>query len=103
MSIILLSLFPSCDDPYDYYNPPGDLPDPIYTQIKKESNFSIFANGIEMVPELQNIIDASGLYTAFIPTDSAFQEYFNEKGINSLADLSAEDLQMLKDLGLKTE
>jgi len=94
-SIILLSLFPSCDDPYDYYNPPGDLPDPIYTQIKKESNFSIFASGIEMVPELQNIIDASGLYTAFIPTDSAFQEYFNEKGINSLADLSAEELQTL--------
>lgn len=95
VAIILLSVIPSCDDPFDYYNPPGDLPDPIYTQIKKEPNFSIFASGIELVPELQNIIDASGLYTAFIPTDSAFQEYFNKKGINSLADLPAEELNTL--------
>ena len=74
----VLFLIPSCNDPFDYYNPPGDSPDPIYTQIKKNPEFSIFAQGIELVPELVNIIDASGLYTSFIPTDSAFQVYFSK-------------------------
>lgn len=93
--LFVLSMLPSCSDPFDYYNPPGDSPDPIYTQIKKNPDFSIFAHGIELVPELVNIIDASGLYTAFIPTDSAFQVYFAKKGINSLEELPADELSML--------
>jgi len=88
-------LLPSCADPFDYYNPPGDSPDPIYTQIKKIPEFSIFAQGIELVPELVDIIDASGLYSAFIPTDSAFQVYFSKKGISSIDQLPADELSML--------
>jgi uncharacterized surface protein with fasciclin (FAS1) repeats len=91
----VLFLIPSCSDPFDYYNPPGDSPDPIYTQIKKTPEFSIFAQGIELVPELVNIIDASGLYTAFIPTDSAFQVYFAKKGITSISEIPMDELSML--------
>lgn len=91
----LLFLIPSCSDPFEYYNPPGDSPDPIYTQIKKIPEFSIFAQGIELVPELVDIIDASGLYSAFIPTDSAFQVYFDKKGITSIDQLPPDELDML--------
>jgi uncharacterized surface protein with fasciclin (FAS1) repeats len=91
----VLFLAPSCSDPFDYYNPPGDSPDPIYTQIKKQPDFSIFAQGIELVPELVNIIDASGLYTAFIPTDSAFEVYFEKKGISSIDQIPQDELSML--------
>ncbi len=93
--LFILLVIPSCSDPFDYYNPPGDSPDPIYTQIKKIPEFSIFAQGIELVPELVNIIDASGLYTAFIPTDSAFQVYFAKKGISSIDQLPPDELDML--------
>ena len=93
--LAMLFLIPSCNDPFDYYNPPGDSPDPIYTQIKKNPEFSIFAQGIELVPELVNIIDASGLYTAFIPTDSAFQVYFSKKGITSIDQIPPDELSML--------
>jgi len=93
--LTLLFLIPSCTDPFEYYNPPGDSPDPIYTQIKKIPEFSIFAQGIELVPELVDIIDASGLYSAFIPTDSAFQVYFNKKGIGSIDQLPPDELSML--------
>ncbi len=91
----MLILPPSCSDPFDYYNPPGDSPDPIYTQISKHPDFSIFAQGIELVPELVQIIDASGLYTAFIPTDSAFQIYFNKRGISSIDQIPVDELTML--------
>lgn len=94
-ALSLFLLVPSCSDPFDYYNPPGDSPDPIYTQIKKNPEFSIFAQGIELVPELVNIIDASGLYSAFIPTDSAFQVYFDKKGITSIEELLPDELDML--------
>lgn len=93
--LITFLMFPSCSDPFDYYNPPGDSPDPIYTQIKKNPEFSIFASGIELVPELVEIIDASGLYTAFIPTDSAFNVYFEKKGISSIEQLPADELNLL--------
>jgi uncharacterized surface protein with fasciclin (FAS1) repeats len=93
--LFMLLLIPACSDPFDYYNPPGDSPDPIYTQIKKTPEFSIFAQGIELVPELVNIIDASGLYSAFIPTDSAFQVYFNKKGIGSIQEIPPDELSML--------
>lgn len=90
-----LFLLTSCTDPFEYYNPPGDSPDPIYTQIKKIPEFSIFAQGIELVPELVDIIDASGLYSAFIPTDSAFQVYFSKKGISSIDQIPEDELSML--------
>ncbi len=92
---IALMLVVSCGEPFDYYNPPGDSPDPVYAQIKKVPEFSIFAHGIELVPELTRIIDASGLYTAFIPTDSAFQIYFQKKGIKSIEEIPADELSML--------
>ena len=38
--LTMLFLVNSCTDPFDYYNPPGDSPDPIYTQIKKIPEFS---------------------------------------------------------------
>jgi uncharacterized surface protein with fasciclin (FAS1) repeats len=94
-SLLLLFLSQSCSDPFDYYNPPGDSPDPIYTQITKHPDFSIFAEGLELVPELVRIIDASGLYTAFIPTDSAFQVYFDERGISSIDQIPEEELTLL--------
>jgi uncharacterized surface protein with fasciclin (FAS1) repeats len=90
-----LILMPSCSDPFDYYNPPGDQPDPIYTQITKHPDFSIFAHGLELVPELVRIIDASGLYTAFIPTDSAFQVYFGRRGISSIDEIPVDELTLL--------
>jgi len=93
--LFVLLLMHSCNDPFDYYNPPGDSPDPIYTQIKKNPEFSIFAQGLELVPELVRIIDASGLYTAFIPTDSAFQVYFNKRGISSIDQIPVDELSML--------
>ncbi len=92
---LMLLLLPSCSDPFDYYNPPGDSPDPIYSQIKKIPEFSIFAQGIELVPDLVDIIDASGLYSAFIPTDSAFQVYFDKRGITSISEIPPEQLDML--------
>ncbi|MFO7935685.1 MAG: fasciclin domain-containing protein [Bacteroidales bacterium] len=94
-ALSILVLLPSCTDPFEYYDPPGDSPDPIYTQITKVPEFSIFAQGLELVPELVRIIDASGLYTAFIPTDSAFHAYFSKRGINSIDQIPVDELTML--------
>jgi uncharacterized surface protein with fasciclin (FAS1) repeats len=95
VAIGLPALLPSCTDPFEYYDPPGDSPDPLYTQITKVPEFSIFAQGLELVPELVRIIDASGLYTAFIPTDAAFQSYFSKRGISSIDQIPVDELTML--------
>ncbi len=84
--------FSGCKDGYDDYWPKNNPKTGfVYTKIKADPNFSIFAAGLERA-DLVRFVNTAGLYTVFAPTNEAFQKYFTAKGYNSIKDVPINDL-----------
>jgi uncharacterized surface protein with fasciclin (FAS1) repeats len=75
--LLLVVLFSCKKDEFDKYARPDWLTGKLYTQIKTESDLSTFAKCIQLVG-YDSVIDVSGSYTVFAPTNEAFQVYFQE-------------------------
>jgi uncharacterized surface protein with fasciclin (FAS1) repeats len=89
--LIAVFLF-GCKKGYDKYwskeNPKTGF---IYDKIKSDSNFTIFAAGLERA-DLVKYVNVSGLYTVFAPTNEAFQKYFKSMGYSSVNDVPVNTL-----------
>ncbi len=86
-----LSLY-GCKDGFDdYWNKPNPKGGMLYSRIKENSKFSIFAQGLERA-DLSKYIDAGGLYTVFAPTNDAFAKYFASSGYKSINDVPIDQL-----------
>lgn len=72
----LLFVF-SCQKEQEIYERPDWLAGKMYTQIKAQEELSTFATCIELTG-YDEILDVSGSYTAFSPSDDAFALYFSE-------------------------
>ncbi|HPT31195.1 MAG TPA: fasciclin domain-containing protein, partial [Prolixibacteraceae bacterium] len=77
--VFLLILFTTgCrDDSIDKYDRPEWLTGKVYTQLKAQTDLSTFAKCIELTG-YDTILDISGSYTVFAPTDEAFALYFQQ-------------------------
>jgi hypothetical protein len=73
-AMFLLLLY-SCKQEPDIYKRPDWLAGKVYTQIKAQPELSTFATCIELTG-YDKILDVSGSYTAFAPSDDAFKLYF---------------------------
>jgi uncharacterized surface protein with fasciclin (FAS1) repeats len=63
----------------------------LYSKIKANPNFSIFAQGLERA-DLVKYINSGGLYTVFAPTNEAFSKYLTQSGYNSINDVPIDQL-----------
>lgn len=72
---ILLLLLYSCEQEQDIYKRPDWLAGKVYTQILAQPELSTFAKCIELTG-YDEILDVSGSYTVFSPSDNAFKLYF---------------------------
>ncbi len=94
--IIILLAFTACEKDYDgYYDMPDNLEGPIYEQLKSNENFSSYVDALERVPKLQVIVNKSGLYTVFAPTNDAWTKYLHENNYASTEDIPPRKLQEL--------
>lgn len=86
----------SCEpDGPSIYDRPDWLAGKLYTQISTEEDLSVFATCIELTG-MDTIIDQSGSYTVFAPTNQAFEEWFrNHPGYNSVEDIPLPELDEL--------
>lgn len=77
--VFLLILFTTgCrDDSIDKYDRPEWLTGKVFTQLKAQTDLSTFAKCIELTG-YDTILDISGSYTVFAPTDEAFALYFQQ-------------------------
>ncbi|HPR32629.1 MAG TPA: fasciclin domain-containing protein, partial [Prolixibacteraceae bacterium] len=67
----LLVFHYSCkQDEFDKYERPDWLAGKVYTQIKAEENLSTFAKCLELTG-YDRVVDVSGSYTVFAPTNEA--------------------------------
>jgi uncharacterized surface protein with fasciclin (FAS1) repeats len=75
---LLIILFIGCrDDQFDKYARPKWLQGKVYTQIKNQPELSTFAKCLELTG-FDKIIDVSGSYTVFAPSNEAFNSYFKD-------------------------
>lgn len=91
--LIVLAGMYSCKDPdyIDKYERPDWLVGKIYTQIFEQPELSTFAECIRLTG-FDTIINISGSYTAFAPSDEAFDTWLVENQYNSVTDIPLKEL-----------
>ena len=92
---MFLILLYSCTQEPDIYKRPDWLAGKVYTQILAQPELSTFAEAIELTG-YDEILDASGSYTVFSPSNEAFQLYFaNNPKYKSVKDIPIDVLTEL--------
>ncbi|HET6558376.1 MAG TPA: fasciclin domain-containing protein [Prolixibacteraceae bacterium] len=97
IALLVLLFFGCKEDEVDKYARPEWLAGKLYTQILTKPEISTFA---ELVKKsgYDSIIDVSGSYTVFAPSNEAFAQYFQENpNYKSVADMPrAEAIKLVK-------
>lgn len=92
--VFLLLLF-SCREELDKYQRPAWLAGKVYTQVLDQSELTTFAKCIELTG-YDKILDVSGSYTVFAPSNEAFQKYFAENpNYSSVDDIPVRELERI--------
>ncbi len=92
---LVLILMYSCREELDKYERPEWLAGKLYTQILEQPELSVFAKAIELT-EYDKLINVSGSYTIFAPSDEAFNAWFaNHPSYNSITDVPLPELERL--------
>jgi len=94
---LFLVLFLGCRKEMDHYVRPTWLAGKLYTQIKTKPELSTFAELLH-IAGYDTIIDVSGSYTVFAPSNDAFIKYFQENSrYKKVSDIpKAEVLNLVK-------
>lgn len=93
---ILLSLFVGCQDlsEHEKYKRPDWLPGKLYTTVLAQENLSKFAECLRLVG-LDTILDVSGSFTVFAPTDEAMEQYLSENQYATVSDIPIDKLERI--------
>ena len=87
-------IFTACDDHQDRYDDPDWLEGSNIEVLEENEEYSIFLDLLKRNEDYYNSVDIL-LYTLFVPTDEAFEDYFEANGITGLDDLSQDELEDL--------
>ncbi|MDA3816357.1 MAG: fasciclin domain-containing protein, partial [Prolixibacteraceae bacterium] len=91
---LLLTLF-SCEDNFDKYEKPAWLEGLLYTKMKTVDNIDTFTKCVEL-SGYNEVIDVSGSYTVFAPSDEAFELYLqSHAAYNTVEDIPQYELLAL--------
>jgi len=95
IALLVLLFFGCKKDDFNKYDRPTWLAGKLYTQMKTVPDISTFVKLVEK-SGYDSIIDRSGSYTVFAPSNEAFTKYFEENPTyKSVDDLSKEDATKL--------
>ena len=93
--IFLLIFFTSCETEMDkYYKLPDNLKGNSWEVLEAKGNFSIFLDAVSRT-SFKDLVQGKGQITVMAPTDDAFKKFFASRKINSINDLSAEELEKI--------
>jgi uncharacterized surface protein with fasciclin (FAS1) repeats len=82
-------LFVSCKRKFDdYYARPASLEPPVYQQLQSKGNFKNLLACIDKAG-YKNTLSAAGYWTFFAPHDSAFNVFFQQRGITGVDQLDS--------------
>lgn len=92
----LFLLFAGCEKwtMQDKYKRPDWLPGKLYTTVSVQKNLALFSECLKLAG-LDTIINVSGSWTVFAPTDDAIREYLMENHYPGVSDIPPVELQKL--------
>lgn len=93
---ITLSFLTGCEklSQQDIYQRPDWLPGKLYTTVSAQENLSMFADCIKLTG-LDSILDVSGIWSVFAPTNAAMQQYLTENQYASISDIPLDELERI--------
>ena len=92
--VTILMLFYSCRDNMDKYERPKWLAGKLYTQILEQPDLSTFAKCIALCG-YDSVINISGSYTVFAPSNQAFDSWLAQKKYTSVESIPVPELTRL--------
>ena len=93
--LFFLFLFVSCETEMDkYYKLPENLKGNAWEVLEAKGNFTIFLQAVAKTP-YKDLVQGKGQITVMAPTDEAFNAFFQKRNINSIDDLSQEELNKI--------
>ncbi|MGW8313964.1 MAG: fasciclin domain-containing protein [Bacteroidales bacterium] len=92
--ITLLTLSTGCEEysTNEKYRRPDWLPGKLYTAVESQDNLSLFAACLQLTG-LDTIINVSGSFTVFAPTNEAMENYLAENQFASVSDIPMHTLE----------
>ena len=94
--IILFFLFVGCEKltEQEKYKRPDWLPGKLFTTVSVQENLAMFTECLRLTG-LDTIIDVSGSWSVFAPTDGAIKLYLSENLYASISDIPLEELKRI--------
>ncbi|HET6558830.1 MAG TPA: fasciclin domain-containing protein, partial [Prolixibacteraceae bacterium] len=93
---ILFGLLTGCKElnEQEKFQRPEWLPGKLYTAVLVQKNLSLFTECLQLTG-LDTILDVSGSWTVFAPTDDALRQYLSENNYSALSDIPKEELEKI--------
>jgi uncharacterized surface protein with fasciclin (FAS1) repeats len=93
---ILLSLLTGCErlSEQDIYKRPAWLPGKLYTTVSVQENLTLFTECLR-ITGLDKILDVSGSWSVFAPTDEAMKQFLAENNYAGVSDIPLEELERI--------
>jgi len=93
---VLFTLMSGCEKwtEKEIYKRPSWLPGKLYTAVAVQDNLTMFAECLRLA-ELDKILDVSGSWTVFAPTDEAMKQFLAEKGYAGISDIPSDELERI--------
>ena len=93
---ILLSLCAGCEkwNEQDIYKRPAWLPGKLYTTVSLQENLTMFTECLRLTG-LDKILDVSGSWSVFAPTDEAMKQFLAEKQYSGISDIPLDELERI--------
>jgi uncharacterized surface protein with fasciclin (FAS1) repeats len=94
--IALLSLLPGCEKwtEQGMYERPDWLPGKLFTTVSVQKELNLFTECLRLTG-LDRILDVSGSWTVFAPTDEAMKQFLAENRYASLSDIPLDELERI--------
>jgi len=96
LPVILFSLLSGCEkwNEQDIYKRPDWLPGKLYTAVSVQDNLAMFTECLRLTG-LDKILDVSGSWTVFAPTDEAMKLFLAENQYASISDIPLDELEKI--------
>ncbi len=93
---ILFSLFVGCDElpEHEKFKRPDWLPGKLFTTVSVQENLTMFTECLRLTG-LDTILDVSGSWSVFAPTDEAIKLYLSENSYANISDIPLDELKKI--------
>jgi uncharacterized surface protein with fasciclin (FAS1) repeats len=93
--LVFLAGMTACEkDRISYYEKPDWLQGPLFEQLQSTGSYNEYVRAAERTG-YDEFLSSRLNFTVFVPTDEAFQEYYQENGYGSIEDVPEDELLVL--------